>query len=443
MNRNTFSLNKITKIFYLLSLLTSSFDVFLVLNISGLNFRISQLLSSFFFILTVLIILKNKVRLFWPLGFSLLLIWLFFIFIFIPNTDYLKFSIGYTFWLFFNILLIFFTVQFFCTFKSLYQLIRIYLFSFFIVALFGLFQFFSPFLHLGAPLITQWWIPGLLPRINGFSYEPSFFSTYLLMGWVLCAYFLKHKTEIISRKWLKIIFMTETLVMVLSSSRIGIAMMFLWWGQYPLLFIYDMLRGKIRWSNLRNTFFLFCFFVFFGVFIFTLVDITKISFLLTGTGLIGTASHSIDERYSAAFDTWRIFLNSPFIGYSLGGIPPALGDLRGILVNSTEFVKQNTGINVLIEILAASGVIGFIPIITYFLSLMYFPFVLAGKIIDKLKKDVLKAMVYSFIFEFAILQVNQNILRPYFWFHLSILSSLYIVLKQESRSSAEVQLKNI
>lgn len=434
---------KFSRFIYTLILITSSFDIFLVLNVGGFNFRANQLFCAIFFICVLLLILKRELLVSWPLSFSFLLAWFLFIFIFIPNTSYFKFSIGYAFWLFFSILLIFFTVQFFNNSHSVYKLIRGYLISFFLVALFGLFQFFSPLLHLGAPLITQWWFPGLLPRINGFSYEPSFFSTYLLMGWVLCAYFLKTKTYILSVKWLRIIFFTETLAIILSSSRMGVIMMLLWWLQYPALLVFNLITLKINRINLRNTLYMVFLFLISSVFILIFVDLQKISFLLAGTGLAGTASHSVTDRFSGASVLWDLFIKSPFIGYSLGGLPPAIGELKGIIVNTTELVKENTGINVFMEILAASGVIGMIPILFYLYKLVRDPFRLSQKIEDKFKKNILLGMIWAFLFELAILQFNQNILRPYFWIHIAVLSSLYCVVKKEINSNSGPQPKTL
>ena len=38
---------------------------------------------------------------------------------------------------------------------------------------------------------------------------------------------------------------------------------------------------------------------------------------------------------------------------------------------------------------------------------------------------ILRALVRSLVFLWAILQFNQNVLRPYLWVHLAILASVY------------------
>jgi len=46
-------------------------------------------------------------------------------------------------------------------------------------------------------------------------------------------------------------------------------------------------------------------------------------------------------------------------------------------------------------------------------------------------QPVLTALVWSLTMEFIILQFNQNILRPYVWFHIAVLSVVYAVAKDQ------------
>ena len=61
-------------------------------------------------------------------------------------------------------------------------------------------QFALPVLGLGAPLVKQWWIPGFLPRVNGFSYEPSYLATYLLIGFVFASSLRRARSALLSSK---------------------------------------------------------------------------------------------------------------------------------------------------------------------------------------------------------------------------------------------------
>ena len=63
---------------------------------------------------------------------------------------------------------------------------RAYLWSFVAVALYGLLQFFGPLLlHVTMPFTVQWIVHGRVARINAFSYEPSYYATYMFIGWAM------------------------------------------------------------------------------------------------------------------------------------------------------------------------------------------------------------------------------------------------------------------
>jgi len=419
-------------ILYYLAIFTSSFDIFLVVNIGGLNFRITQFLLIIPITITFLTLFLSFKRAIFPIGFKWLIIWSVFILIFIPNTTFLQNSIGYACWLLFNILIVFLTLQLFQTYTQLIKLIRWYIYSFFFVSLFGLLQFTLGLLHLGAPLITQWWLPGLLPRINGFSYEPSFFTTYIIMGWIICVYLIKTNTIFLISLWkLKFIFYLQTLVIILSSSRIGILMMVIWYLQYPFSFLFHLIQGKLRVKALQYSLLLSIIILISGTLV-SIIGFDNINFLLSGTGLTNTSAHSVTERQNGATKTWEVFIQSPLIGHSLGGVPIAIGYLDGIDVNNMELVKEYTGISVFLEVLAASGFVGFIPFLFYIITLIFLPLKLTKQLTSKEDHNLLLALETAFIFELIILQFGQNILRPYVWFQIAILSTTYHVLKNKN-----------
>lgn len=427
---NLIGLN-IVKIFFYLGLVTASFDIFMVFSI-GFNFRASQFFLTIpIFVSIVDSLTKGKVR--WPLGFLALLTWTFFIFLFIPNTNYLLRSLGYGFWLLFNVLLVFTAVKLFDNYKSIISLMKCYIYSFFFVALFGLFQFTLPIFGIDSPLVTQWWIQGILPRINGFSYEPSYFATYLLIGWVLSSYLLAVKSNLIKRQLLKTIFLIETLALFLSSSRMGWVMMLVWSLQYPILFFYRLIKGEIASRYFKYSLILIAIIGILFFFIIKVLGIERILFLLSGLGIAGSSSHSTYSRFREFLDTFQIFLNSPIIGYSLGGVSSAIGELRGIDVTSFDDAKNNEGMSVFTEVLAASGIIGFIPFALYIVKIVIKPIKISKKILNMDMRNLLKAMAFALIVELIILQFNQTILRLYLWLHIAILSAIYSVVSNSMR----------
>ncbi|RKZ79266.1 MAG: hypothetical protein DRR19_25215 [Candidatus Parabeggiatoa sp. nov. 1] len=411
--------------FFYLGILTVSFDIFLVFNI-GANFRISQILFLFaIIILSVHLLFKGKII--YPVGFSALLLWSVFILAFIPNTVFLSRSIQYGLWLLFNVVVIIAVVNYFNSEDKVQKLIKVYLYSFLFVALFGLLQFFLPLLNIQPPLVAQWWVPGSLARINGFSYEPSYYATYMIIGWVLSLHLLQSQSVFIPKNRLKTIFLIISVSLVLSSSRMGILVMMLMLGFYGILSFRKVLKGKLNKHSAK-------------IFMISLVIVTafltlfilnydSVSFLLSGTGVGETATYSKDSRLNTVHDVLQIFLNSPIIGCSLGGIAPAVGELRGISVTTWEIAKQNEGMMVFLEVLAASGIIGFIFFIRYIFVLFIKPIRLLKKL-DIKKRQIMVALILSFLAEVIILQFNQTILRPYFWLHIAILSAYYNVAKR-------------
>jgi hypothetical protein len=82
-------------------------------------------------------------------------------------------------------------------------------------------------LGLGGPLVKQWWIPGELPRVNGFSYEPSYFATYLLIGFVFTGSLRRNRSTLLPSGRLLAIYWLTAIGIILSSSRMGIFFLFL------------------------------------------------------------------------------------------------------------------------------------------------------------------------------------------------------------------------
>lgn len=412
--------------FFIAATFTSSFDIFLVFNL-GFNFRATQILLLIPIGLAMVKAIQSRVI--WPLGFGWLLLWTMFIIAFVPNTSFLVRSIGYAAWLVFDVFAIFACVQLFTTPSKAISLVRWYIYSFVFVATFGLVQFVSPVVGLGdVLLITQWWIPGLLPRINGFSYEPSFFSTYLLMGWVVCAYLLESKATLFARTHLQFYFFIISLSIVLSSSRMGILMMLIWYTQYPLRFIGRLANGYFHKQFARISLILFGMAVLLIGFVIYVVGFDEISFLFSGLGIFGGASHSADIRKDSMMDTFSLFMNSPFVGYSLGGIGPAIAEMHGVTNINFEVVKEYEGNSIFVEVLSASGIFGVIPFVMFVLHIVRKPFLLARRLTSEQSK-ILVALTLSLIFEFAILQFNQVILRPYLWMHIAVLAACYSTFK--------------
>ncbi|MHB1677545.1 MAG: hypothetical protein ACYCSS_08405 [Sulfuriferula sp.] len=424
--------------FFIAAVFTTSFDIFLVLNF-GFNFRATQILMII--PMAVAIVNAVKVGMIFPLGFGWLILWSMFILAFVPNTDFIVGSLGYAVWLFFDVLLIFTCVQLFSSTYKIFSLIRWYVYSFVFVAAFGLVQFVLPVLGLhNSLLVTQWWLPGILPRINGFSYEPSYFATYLLMGWVMCAYLLNSKSTLFARIHLQIYLLIISGSLILSSSRMGIFMLISWYMQYPLRFISRLAHGYVNKRFARISLILLGMAVLFFGFVIYVVGFDTVSFLFQGLGINEGASYSVDDRESGFNDVIAIFMNSPIVGYSLGGIPSAIAKLHGVAIRDIEDFKKITGFSVFAEVLAASGIFGIVPFAVYIWTIVSKPLRLARQVSVE-QSVILIALTLALIFELAILQFNQNILRPYLWMHIAVMSASYAVFVKR-RYGGDTAAKN-
>jgi len=172
-------------LFFLLAL-TSSFDIFMKLDIGGFNFRIFYLIE---FILICLLIFKKRII---YIEFQYIMVWAVFNIIFIPNTTILTRSIGYGVWLILSLFVVILFSTIINKLESFTKVFRLYIYSFTFIALFGLIQFSLGLFGIDI-YVQQWWIYKVLPRINGFSYEPSYYGSYLIIGWSVLLYlFIKN-----------------------------------------------------------------------------------------------------------------------------------------------------------------------------------------------------------------------------------------------------------
>lgn len=415
------SLSRIVLFLLLASMFCISFDIFMTVQLAGFNFRLSQLILFVVFLFTLFNAIKTD-QIVIPLGFWPLVFWILFQILFVSNTTFITRSIGYIMWMIFNLIMIFSVVNLITTEERINLAMKWYLRSFFLVGFFGIIQFISPIIGIGSPLITQWWIKDFIPRVNGFSYEPSYYATYLLTGWVLSFYLLWYKSDLLSRRETKLIFVVCTIAMILSSSRMGILIMglFIGWQMFK-----KILTGKVNKWLIRV--------VVVSILVsmaFVPIIIEKSEIFLNGTGLKGTSSHSFSERMERMIDTIQVFSNSPFVGVSLGGVSPAIAEQYGRIVTTQAEAKSFEGMNIFAEVLAASGLIGVIPFILFFTTIYNNVIILSKNRISREHRIWLLGALQALFFLLLILQFNQNILRPYLWLHISMICALYSTINR-------------
>ncbi len=417
---------------------TSSFDIFLNIDV-GPNLRIAQLLGL---ILIAAAALRTRLgaSMQVPPGGHFLVAWLAVQLAFVPAAAFWEKSLGYCIWLALDIALSFAFVNLFPDDAAqLEKLLRFYLISFVLIACFGILQFVLPLAGGPALLVEQWWLPGKIPRVNGFSFEPSYYATYLILG-LTCLGSLRRSgiQEFRAWKWAAAYFLMIA-AMIVCSSRMGIAFLALELFIAPLKWLWRIFRSPrsvlaFRVSPLK-----------------LLAAATALwlvyagasaaarwygenrevaSILATGTGLLGTASHSIDERENHLGDTLKTIADHPWMGQSLGGVTESVAGYIGTRPMNFEEAKSYEGESVFAEAVAASGWPGSIPFFCFVVVSLASPLRLARRA-SPLQAAWLRALTQSLIFEWAILQFNQNILRIYLWVHVAVLAAVYAACRRQ------------
>jgi hypothetical protein len=424
-------LNRVAMITAGVIILTSSFDIFLVIQAGG-NYRLCQIAAVILLALAVL--RTTRVRRMPTLGALALFIWLMFQILFIPVAGFWPKSAGYCLWLMLNLGMMFSFVQLFSDrVGALTAIVRWYCISFAIIAAFGILQFALPLLGYAGPLVAQWWIQDYMARANGFSYEPSYFATYLLIGLIFVGSLRRAHSLLLPTKILVGIYWITAGGIIVSSSRMGIVFMFADIILYSLTawakFFKDLVNKRIVLRTLKalapSIVCLTVIAVSFSTAARILEDDPTIALrFLNGTGLSNTAAHSVVQREDSLEDTFTVFLQHPIIGQSLGGVSSAIADIHGETIKSFEESKAFEGMNVFAEALAASGIVGIIPFLWFLGTTIRSPLLLASHSAP-FYATLLRGLVRSLLFGWAILQLNQNMLRPYLWVHLAILAAVY------------------
>jgi len=221
------------------------------------------------------------------------------------------------------------------------------------------------------------------------------------------------------------------MAMILSSSRMTILMMILGFMYLIILSLLgSVMKFKIRKRDIRILILLTIAIISIIIYIYRNLDTFK--FLIKGLGILDTPAYSREDRENQAWYTFEVFLNSPFIGYSLGGIAPAIAKLKGFTIHTQDKAKNFEGMNIFLEVLAASGIIGFLFFVSYFVALYYKAIKIMKllKTIGSVHSVFIGSLSFALFIELLILSMNQNILRPYLWVLLGMFSNSILIGKR-------------
>ncbi len=414
---------KIGRLACVMAMLFASGDLWPTLSV-GFTFRFSQLCIFVAVILLPSVLRERRFSLFpgwkWITGF---LVW---IVITLPMSLFVPRSVGYVFWAWMDVLILFIFPQYFASEEEVWGLIRFYLISFLALAIFGVLQFALGVLGVDL-LVIEWWIRGRLPRVNGLSYEPSYYATYLLAGWVFSAYLIEKKATLPARSLQKATLAATSVALILCTSRIGWILVVLWCLFRGSAAVARVLVNKGTFRKRNLAYLLSCCIVM-GV----VVELSKplaasvsavasnLTFLIEGLGVPGYSSHSADERSESFGSTWNAFVVHPLIGTGVGAVSVHVASLKGSAVNSLADAKSNEGMSIFVELAGSTGTIG-VLLIVFFAGSVAIQYKYVKKVVAARNRTVIEGLAWSVIWLLLALQLNSNFLRIYIFIDLAVL----------------------
>ena len=413
---------------FVVCLFTASCDVILNFNLGG-SVRLAQLLMILICMGAVARIMQHG-RILWPRGGSALILWLIVQMLFISQA--LNFAIAAQFFvlLAFTVIGVFAVIQIYGESNRIEDLMRLYMLSFVAIGTFGLVQLATPILGLPGLYVRQWILYGKFARISGFSYEPSYYVTYLFIGWIMLLDLRISRARIAEGRFWQVATFLVGASLFLSTSRTAWVFMFVELVARAAPSALRGLRSAFREYHIgRIPIYLpgprLALSLIAGAFLaaagwgYVEARVNPIVFL-SGTGLAGTPAHSYLTRLGGFLNTWDAFLQHPFIGPSLGGVAVYIASRSGIVLHSVGELGRFWGFPVLMDVLAASGIFGFIPFAVFLYAVTFGALRTAKRFWPEERARWLRALARAMIFEWLLLMVDQNLLRVYLWFHFSM-----------------------
>jgi hypothetical protein len=415
-------------------LFTSSCDTILNFDLGG-SLRFCQILMIFVCLAGLASAIQNGTIL-WPRGSTSLMVWMLIQALLIPLSGVVSISIEFYLLLLFLVCGIFAFVQLYGDSDRVESLVRIYMLSYVVIAIYGLIQFVVPLLGLTAVenvIERQWIVHGKIARINGFSFEPSYFATYLVMGWIMLVELRVSKAKIASGRLWMYATVTVSAALFLSTSKTAWLIMGVELVARFFPFLLQSVRGFFReWNDGRliirvprrrsiKYVVLGCVVALAGAAVLSRYIIDPAIFL-SGTGLGKQPAHSLNDRAGAARETIDAFKEHPFVGRSLGGVSVYIASRNGVQVTSLAQAHLFWGFPVLMDVLVASGIWGFIPFLVFLYANTFGALRLATRHWPEERAKWLRALARAMIFEWIVLMTDQNLLRVYIWFHISMVA---------------------
>ncbi len=439
---------KFVHVLFLACMFTSSFEIILNLNLGGV-LHFAQFGVMILILLAIMQMAWTGVVL-WSPGSSALTLWAASQVVLMPVAGLPLYALEFTAQMLLSIGIYYAIPQFYGFSRYFDSLMRWYLYSFLAIAAFGLLQFATPLLGLPGILVTQWISHGRLARINGFNYEPSYFATYMLLGWVLLLDLRSTGARVVAdRRW-KYATIAVTAVLLFSTSRTAIAMVALevgfriagkaWQKLQPP--IYYWLRGRLvlpQISFQATSRLLLVVLAVLGSVAFLIHKVSDPTIFLQGTGLGSTAAHSVTTRNMQFERTFEVIRQHPFFGRGLAGVPADIAANEGAQVTRFDDLRIHQGFPAFVSIYAASGLFAFIPFAVFLWQTSMGAVLKSRPLLQTEHGCWMHAMGRASLLVYFALMVDQNFFRIYVWIHLAVFSIVAFRVQHPLRGREPIQ----
>jgi putative inorganic carbon (HCO3(-)) transporter len=306
--------------------------------------------------------------------------------------------------------------------EHLDKIVKIIIFSCFIVSLFGLYQFLGDVAGLPSNLtgLREHYTSKVFgfPRIQSTCLEPLYFANYLLIPISLCLALLSRKKEkfrfAIKPLYLVLILGIASINLILTLSRGG----YLGFVTVVLLSLIIFFKSFFTWKKVL-IFILIASVAFISVYYFLkLAGKEKAieTFLTQATNI--TQGPSVVERTSTYEAAWKLFQEHPWLGIGVGNFGPVYSKQSQIIPEKIGWPIVN---NEFLEILAETGIFGFLSFLALLVVLIFYSIQAIRKTQDNYLKTVLIALLVAFCGILVQYQTFSTLYIVHIWFLVGLM----------------------
>lgn len=296
--------------------------------------------------------------------------------------------------------------------ETLIKTINVLIISATVVSLFGLYQFVASYIGLPTFLRENYLSQGgYLTRIHSTTLEPLIFASYLLIVIPIAVSLLRIKDSSFKHSKLIPSLLLMCSALFLTLSRGGFAGLII---SLAVIFLLSKNTKKHKGLYIKII----------AVFISTIIIFSLFLLIIAPQGTITTTIYqgmiarvgSSVERAVFLKAAWRMFLKSPFLGIGVGNFGPYYNKLSFLsTVKVGDFRMVN---NVPVEILAETGIFGFLAALWLWLSYV----INLWKVIRKTKDELIYSLGVGFMAGFIALSFQYLTFSPFYavwtWFLL-------------------------